>query len=437
MLKRNFFPDLLLILLTFLLFQSPALGADSINIGIVGAMDYKYGKETWDGALLAADEINQRGGVRVGQRRMRLKLTKANSNEFLNVQYATNTMEMLFFRNHVDFIVGGFRSEAVLAMQEVAMDYKKIFISIGAALPELCQRVAQNYDRYKYYFRGGIFNSYDLAKGCFLQLNYVADILREKLGIKTIKVAIAAEKAVWVEGMIEAAKKYLPSMGLELTGVFYSSPVATDVRTKIKAIADTESLLVLTLFSTNVGTAFVNQAADLELPAMLVGINVDAQRKDFWEATEGKANYVITTTSYAEGVEMNKLTKPFVDSFIHRFGELPTFTAESYSAIVNTLVPAIEQAGSLDSDMLVNIIENKEYLTPRGLWAYKKDASGRQLHELKFGAEYALVLGIQWIDGEIKGIWPKNYVETPGAQPLTYKGIVDFKIPPIILSKYR
>ena len=49
--------------------------------------------------------------------------------------------------------MGGFRTEAVLAMQDIAMDYKKIFIGCGAAHPELCERVGKDYNRYKYWFR--------------------------------------------------------------------------------------------------------------------------------------------------------------------------------------------------------------------------------------------------------------------------------------------
>ncbi len=399
-------------------------------------MDYDYGKEMWNGAMMAADEINKRGGVRVGHKRVPIELTKANSNEFLNAQYATNIMEMLFFRNGVDFVVGGFRSEAVLAMQDVAMDYGKIFISIGAALPELCQRVARNYDRYKYYFRGGIFNSNDLAKGSFLQLNYVANFVREKLGLNRIKVAIVAEKTWWVEKIIAASKEKFPKMGLELAGSFILSPVATDVRTTVKAVANTRAMIVFTLFSSNVGTAFVTQAADQELPIIIVGINADALRKSFWKTTGGKANYLISTASYCQGVEMSELTTPFIETYMQRYGELPTFATDTYSAIVNTIVPSIEQAGSLDSDLLVSIIENSQYMTPGGIRVYDKDAYGRPLHDIKFGAEYSMMLGIQWIDGEMKGIWPNKYVESGGTTSLTYKGIVDLKIPPAILSKY-
>lgn len=423
--------------LLFLLIATSSAKANTINIGVVGAMKFSHGQEMWNGALMAADEINKRGGVRVGRQRMRVRLIKANNNEFLNVGYATNTMEMLFLNNDVDFVVGGFRSEAVLAMQDVAMDYKKIFISIGAALPKLCQRVSQNYNRYKYYFRNGVFNNNHLANACFLQLDFVAQNLRKSLGVKKLKVAIAAERASWVNGMIKAAKKKFSDMDLELVGVFRPSAVATDVMPEINAIAATKASIVFTLFSSNVGTAFVSQAADVKLPAVQVGINVEAQKDDFWEATKGKADYVITTAAFCRGVEITKLTKPFLQNYIQRFGETPTYTSATYTAIVHTLIPAIEQAGTLNSDRLVHVIENKIYETPHGFYAYERDKLGRHLHDIKFGANYSILLGGQWQNGEIKGIWPKNYQERPGMAHLTYTGIVDIQIPPWLVDKYK
>ena len=173
-------------------------------------MKYPHGQELWNGAALAAEGVNSKGGVRIANETRKIKLIKIDSNEYLNVTTAVNAIEMLLFSNKVDFVVGGFRSEAVLAMQDVAMDYKKIFISAGAASSKLTRRVAQNYKRYKYYFRGGTFNEYDLGKACFLQLNHVAQHLKKQLGLRKIKVAIVAERASWVDGMITAAQKNFP-----------------------------------------------------------------------------------------------------------------------------------------------------------------------------------------------------------------------------------
>ena len=157
----------------------PAWGAKTIKIGVIGPMQFVQGKGHWNGAVMAAEEINAKGGVKVGDKKMKIELVKADSNEFLNVTDATNAMERLMSRDRVDFVVGGFRSEAVLAMQDIAMDYKKIFIGCGAAHPELCTRVAKDYDTYKYFFRGTPFNSSYLVRTAFIHIATVGTILKK------------------------------------------------------------------------------------------------------------------------------------------------------------------------------------------------------------------------------------------------------------------
>ena len=196
----------------------PAWGR-TIKIGVIGPMNFVQGKGHWNGAVMAAEEINAKGGVQVGKEKMKIELIKSDSNEFLNLTDATNAMERLITSDKVDFIVGGFRTEAVLAMQDIAMDNKKIFMGAGAAHPELCLRVAKDYNRYKYFFRVTPFNSNYLVRTSFAHMGFVGEILKKELNLPAVKVAIVAEKAVWVDPMIEAAKGVIPKMGMEVVGI--------------------------------------------------------------------------------------------------------------------------------------------------------------------------------------------------------------------------
>jgi branched-chain amino acid transport system substrate-binding protein len=67
--------------------------ARTIKIGVIGPMNFVQGKGHWNGALMAAEEINARGGVQVGKEKMKIELIKADSNEFLSVTDATNAIE--------------------------------------------------------------------------------------------------------------------------------------------------------------------------------------------------------------------------------------------------------------------------------------------------------------------------------------------------------
>ena len=416
----------------------PAWAADVIKIGVIGPMNFVQGKGHWNGATMAAEELNAKGGIQVGKKKMPIELVKADSNEFLSVTDATNAMELLLTRQKVDFIVGGFRTEAVLAMQDQAMDYKKIFLGCGAAHPEICLRVAQDYDRYKYFFRQTPPNSKFLGMTCFIHLGTMGAIMKKYLEIPQIKVAIVAAKAAWTEPMIAAAKATIPKMGMEVAGVWQPSAVATDVSAELSAIQREGAHIIFTAFAASAGITLARQAGELKIPAAQVGINVEAEKDSFWDATQGMGNYVMTMNTYARGVEYNELTNPFVDTYIERFGEVPTYTSDTYAAIVYALAPAIEQAGTLDSDKIVEVMEKRvPFKVPAGTFAYLKDAEGRNLHDVMWGPGYVTGLGTQWQDGKLKGVWPYKWKAAEGAPEITYKGIVPPKIAPWIIEHYK
>jgi branched-chain amino acid transport system substrate-binding protein len=368
---------------------------------------------------------------------MKIALVQADSNEFLNITDATNAMERLITKDKVDLVVGGFRTEAVLTMQDIAMEHKKIFIGCGAAHDELCLRVAKNYNTYKYFFRGTPFNSTYLARTAFVHLGTVAAILKQSLNIPKIKVAVVMEKAMWADPMVSAAEANIPKMGMEVAGVWRPSPVATDVTPELSAIQRSEAQIIFTIFSSSVGLPFARQAGELKIPAVQVGINVESQKDDFWKVTQGMGNYVMTSNTYCRGVESNELTKAFVDGYVKRFGETPTYTSDTYSVIVNTLAPIIEQTGTLDPDKLVSVLEERVYKSTSGTVKYMKDAEGRHLHDLTWGPGYLTSLGTQWQDGKMVGVWPNKWKATPEAPEVTYKGMVPYKIPPWVIEKYK
>jgi branched-chain amino acid transport system substrate-binding protein len=230
--------------------------------------------------------------------------------------------------------------------------------------------------------------------------------------------------------MIKAAEATIPKMGFELVGVWRPSAVATDVTAELSAIQKSGANLIFTIFSSSVGITFARQAGELKIPAVQVGINVEAQKDGFWEATKGMGNYVFTMNTYIRGIEYNDMTKPFVEGYYKRFGEVPTYTADTHTAIVEGLVPSIEAVGSLDTDKIVAHMENREYTVPSGKIKYEKDAQGRHTHDLTWGPGYLTSLGGQWQDGKFVGVWPNKWKASPTAPEVTYKGMVPLKLPP-------
>ena len=185
--------------------------AQTIKIAILGPDGLRPGREPL-GRRRNGARRDQQGGRHQRRRQAHaIELVRADTNEIASVPDATNAIERVITRDKVDFLIGGFRSEAVLAMQEVAMDYKKLFLGVGAAHSKLGLNVEQNYERYKYWFRVAPTKDVDLARTLFAVMNSIGQQIRTELKTDTPKVAILAEKAVWTEALVAAAQKNLPA----------------------------------------------------------------------------------------------------------------------------------------------------------------------------------------------------------------------------------
>jgi len=400
-----------------------AWGADSVKIGILGPMQFTQGIGHWNGATLGMEEINAAGGINVGGKNYSVELVKVDTNEFLSIPDATNAIELAISRQKVDFLTGGFRTEAVLVMQDIAMDYKKIFLGCGAAHPELCTRVKKDYDQYKYWFRITPINSGYLVKVDFILLGMVAKIMAQELNLAKVKVAVVAEKAAWADPIVNIAKANLPKMGMEVVGTWRPSPVATDTSAELSAIQRSGAHIIFTTFSSSVGIPFAKQAGELKIPAPLVGINVESQKDGFWEATGGKGNYTLTINTYAR-VGITEETIPFFNKYKERFGESPNYTAGTYEALY-TLKGAIERAGSLDSDKIVTELEKTDRQGTAGRLVFDKT------HDITWGPGFVTGLGTQWQDGENVCVWPVNW------EGVTYEGAQAYKLPPYVVEHYK
>lgn len=403
----------------------PAWGADVIKVGVIGPMHFMQGKGHWNGALMAQEEINAKGGIPIGNKKFKVELVKGDSNEFLSITDATNAMERLMSQDKVDFVVGGFRSEAVLAMQDIAMDYKKIFLGVGAAHPQICARVGKDYDRYKYWFRVTPMNSSYLGKVVLINLGTVGAIVRKTLGIEKPKVAVVAAKVLWVEPLIGAIKKHVPKMGMEIVGIWRPSQTTTDVTAELTAIQRKEAHIIVTIFSASAGITFARQAAELKVPAAFTGINVEAQKLGFFDATQKKGNYAVTLSTYIRGVSYNDLTGPFIEEYIKKFGDVPPYTAATYDAI-NIMARTMTMTGTTDAEKLIPVMEKTVYI---GTAAPKTKFDKN--HDVVFGPGFATGATLQWQDGKMKGWWPNGW------EGVSYSGMVPYKLPPWMIEKYK
>ena len=64
--KSRFLLSVLLVACLVMAIGMPAYAAKVIKIGVIGPMNFMQGKGHWNGAIMAQEEINAKGGIQVG-----------------------------------------------------------------------------------------------------------------------------------------------------------------------------------------------------------------------------------------------------------------------------------------------------------------------------------------------------------------------------------
>ena len=442
---RGFKVLLIVLLAVFLSFSAKVYAADEIGIGVVGPMKFVFGEDGWKGAQMAAEKINAEGGIKVKGKSYQIVLHKADSNDFLSVPDAVSAMEKLATVQKVKYVVGGFRSEAVLAQQEVMADHKMIFLGNGSASDEQCLRVARNYERYKYWFRVQPVSSND-QKIQYAAISMPVIRALNKMGIKKPRVALLIDKAQYAESIAEGASKLFSQMGCEVVGMWRPSFTATSYNSELSAIKSAGAHLIFTCIAGPAGNVISRQWGELQIPAAMMGVNIEGSRVSHWKTTDGKCNYMATALGMGD-VDMSPKTRAFFAESMKRFGSSEPLIYNGFGNYdsIFILKEAMERAQSLDPDAIVPELEKTNHVGVVGRIVFTPRNS-KQPHDLIWGPNAYTPVVIQWREGKQAVVWPDGQELHPAAidagapkgwDKLKFKGTVDYVLPPWVVEYWK
>lgn len=360
--------------------------SEPIKIGVLGPFKQTPGRDIREAAVMAVDEINEAGGV-LGR-----KLELVFGETEMNPEKGKTAVERLLFVDKVDAVIGPHRTEVGLATQPIVVENKKIYLATGTASPLLTQRVLDDYDTYKYYFRT-FMNSIQMSEQMIKQVH---DLMETH---SMDKVALVAETAVWVEPIVEALQK---DLGDKLVAVERVSTDAKDFSVELSRVQSSGAQIIFVLFSADAGLPFARQWADRQIPALVTGYTVMAQSDRFWEQSEERAQGFMT---WKHGVRapISDKTIPYWDRFTKKYGHIPgAYTNFATYDGVYVLVDAIKRAGSLDGDALVQALEATDYVGVSGRIKFSKR------HDPEVGPDFVPFTYIQWNKGEMVTVWPEK-----------------------------
>jgi branched-chain amino acid transport system substrate-binding protein len=338
-----------------------------INIGIAGELNYMAGAMQWAGATLAQEAINRNGGVDIDGVSYILDLVRIETGEeTVDRSGLTGVLNLTAAIDDVDFILGGFRAEAVEVYRDVAMEKGVIFIDCGAAAETLQHSVVDDYAGYCFWFKGTPYNEYFLGQSVVKTLGAVAIKLREKMGVAanyTLNAAIIADNLAWAYEQVVVIKELLEGVNVNLVHDPYwveATGSTIEMQNALTSIAGLDPQFIIPIFSADAGALYDElRASYAYVPnAMSVGINVMAQLKSPWGAGNlttappggpACANEVILDT-WAEGLNQTSKTAAFLTAFMSAAsGEYPMYTAATYDACY-ILKAAIEAVAWYDAE---------------------------------------------------------------------------------------
>ena len=406
--------------------------AEPITIGVLGPLKLMLGEAMWNGAQLAAEEINAAGGISVGGDKRTIRLVKEDTNELMSVPDAIAAAERLVSRESPYMVTGTIKTECAFPIMDLCASNGILYFTTGTGAPQLPEEVKKDYEKYKTWFRVMPINSVKLGLSIIPYLKYGADVTKEAYGLDPkakLDAAVLVEKGAsgdMVYGMISNA---LGSIGMKEVGAWRPAPDATDLTAELSAIKAADAQIIVGFLYSPLGLPFARQWDELQIPAPYFGTNAEAQVLDFWESTLGKGNYMTSCHSFYAPVAISPKTIPFWNAYVDRFGTSPGPTAATYDSLY-LLKDAAEMSDSLDTDMIVRTLEENEWVVTFGRikWLGIDESYP---HDLVSDPGYVYPIGVQWVDGELRCIWPYDFMG------VTYEGTKKAEVAPWAIEYWK
>ena len=384
---------------------------ETIKIGVCSDLDNFYGEATWQGAVLAAEQINAEGGV-LGRNFEIVAEDDDTETAPGDIAVASNALTKLITVDKADYIIATAGS-ATLVFQDIAAEHRKILFSVGNINDELTQRVLDNYDKYKYYFRGGAGNAttatYAMVDSVLTIGNYTG----------FTKVAYLVEDAPVFKQVASGMEELLPEHGFDIVYRGIIPLATTDFTSYFAAIEAAGAEILVPVIITQTSASFVKEWYGRQSPFVVWGYLTLAMNSGFWELTEGKCEGVtFVGIPIIAGYPLTSKTVPTREAIIERWGDLPNGAAASAYDFVRFILPdAIKRAGTTETDAVIKALEETDVETSgarRFVFTFNHDIMIGPAGPNRPGEDYVLVCMFQWQNGTQVPVYPKEIKEEAG-----------------------
>jgi branched-chain amino acid transport system substrate-binding protein len=277
------------------------------------------------------------------------------------------------------------------------------------------------------------------ASVIFSLIDMEIDKIRTELGISKPRVAFLLDKIKICEDMPELGKTILPKMGAEIAGVWRTSMFANDLSAELSAIKASGAHVIYHFLAGPSAIVFSKQWGELRIPAAAAGYNNEIAWKRHWKDTNGMCEYAVGFCNIGRA-EMTHKTIPFFDKFLRETGEYPTDHSSTYDNVY-ILKEAVERAGTLDTEAVLQELEKTHSIGTRGKIAFYPRGH-KWPHDKVWGGGFHTKVGVQWQKGNLMVVWPDGRhiageLADKDMRGVKYEGTVDYKLPPWMVEYWK
>ncbi|MFQ5850711.1 MAG: amino acid ABC transporter substrate-binding protein [Candidatus Binatia bacterium] len=345
---------------------------DTIVFGAALSFTGKYstnGKHTKNGYELAVKRLNEMGGVKVGGKNYKIKITYYDDES--TPARGAQLAERLIKQDGVKFMLGPYSSGLTKAIAPVTEKYKIPMVEGNGASRGLFNK------GYKYIFAVLSTSDYYLREA----INLAAEVAKKEGGSpKRVKVAIAVENDPFSldirAGVIEDIQRW----GMKLVVDDKLPPELNDMAatlTKVKALKP--DVLVVSGHSKG-ATLAIRQVSDMKVDVPMLAIT-HCEAAAVIRQFGSKADYTLCAAQWAPALTYRDKwfgsASDYAKTFKKKYGYVPPYQAAESTATVLVYADALRRTGSFDTEKVRDSIAKTNLQTFYG--NVKFDKTGKNI----------------------------------------------------------
>ena len=378
--------------------------AETIRIGVCADIDNIIGKQIWQGAVLAAEQVNAEGGV-LG-RKLEIVAEDDDSELGGDADVAISALNRLISVDEADFIITSHGVPSSFLYQEKMVNHNVIHFFVNANSNNLTQNVLENYEKYKCSFRTGPGNRTSIFQ-------FFADSMvgcRMHTGFNKVAVLFHWFMASEMPNIVNILEDH----GFEV--VLSDSVHATvDLSSYFAHAEAAEAEILFPVIWSAGAIPFVKEYYDRQSPMVMWGKVFGAERNAFWEETGAKCEHITSSGQpIVSGYPLTSITLLTREAYFERWDqEISSEAAVAYDTVRFILAEAIKRAGTIETEAVIKSLEETDLET-----SLARRFVFTSSHDVMIGEDYCALGMFQWQNGVQVPVYPTEFMDDVGA---TYK----------------